>query len=82
MQFSKSSSRAHRLYTSGFDKGVVTHVRSFKEYVDDLEIFVAREVAQKITTMRSPAADEKFIYVANSMAGACRDDARIRCYTF
>lgn len=55
---------------------MVTHVRSFKEYVDDLEIFVAREVAQKIAATKSPeisapAAEERFIYVANSMAGGC-----------
>ena len=61
-------------------------MRSFKEYVDDLELFVAREVAQKITATKSlgtaaPAADERFVYVANSMAGAYQDDARIRCST-
>ena len=58
---------------TGFDKGVVTHVRSFNEYVDDLEGFVSKEVAPRVRATRvqgntSPQSD-KIVYVANSVAG-------------
>ena len=58
---------------TGFDKGVVTHVRSFNEYVDDLERFVSKEVAPRVRATRvqgntSPQSD-KIVYVANSVAG-------------
>ena len=58
----------------GYDKGVVTHVRSFKEYVDDLEHFVKKEAAPRARAEAVASADsfakvDKFIYVANSMAG-------------
>ena len=58
---------------TGFDKGVVTHVRSFNEYVDDLESFVSKEVAPRVRATRlqgdkSPQSD-KIIYLANSVAG-------------
>ena len=58
----------------GYDKGVVTHVRSFKEYVDDLEHFVTKEAAPRARAEAVASADsfakvDKFIYVANSMAG-------------
>lgn len=58
----------------GYDKGVVTHVSSFQEYVDDLEQFVKKEVtprarAEKLSGDESLITDDKFVYVANSMAG-------------
>ena len=61
----------------GYDKGVVTHVRSFKEYVDDLEHFVTKEAAPRaraemVASVDSFAKVDKFIYVANSMAGMGR----------
>ena len=51
----------------------MTHVRSFNEYVDDLEGFVKKEVAPRVRAKRgqgdtSPQSD-KLVYVANSVAG-------------
>jgi alpha-beta hydrolase superfamily lysophospholipase len=51
----------------------VTHVRSFNEYVDDLERFVSKEVAPRVRATRAqgdttPKSD-KIVYVANSVAG-------------
>lgn len=51
----------------------MTHVRSFNEYVDDLEGFVLKEVAPRVRAARvhgdlSPSSD-KIVYVANSVAG-------------
>ena len=48
-------------------------MRSFNEYVDDLEGFVSKEVAPRVRATRaqgdtSPKSD-KIVYVANSVAG-------------
>ena len=62
----------------------MTHVDSFKEYVDDLEQFVTKEVSPRVKASRlteehssgehssadSSSANDSFVYVANSMAGA------------
>ena len=55
---------------TGFDKGVMTHVSSFKEYVDDLETFVTKEAAPRSRAVKAEG-NGNFIYVANSMAGRC-----------
>jgi Serine aminopeptidase, S33 len=34
---------------TGYDKGLVTHVKSFSEYVDDLDIFMTKQVMPKVS---------------------------------
>jgi alpha-beta hydrolase superfamily lysophospholipase len=48
----------------------MTHVSSFKEYVDDLETFVTKEAAPRSRAVKAEG-NGNFIYVANSMAGRC-----------
>jgi hypothetical protein len=61
----------HRpIVPTGFDKGVMTHVDSFKEYVDDLETFVTKEVVPRSRSVKVEG-NGHLIYVANSMAGKC-----------
>ena len=65
---------------TGFDKGLVTHVMSFTEYVDDLDLFLTKQVLPKVRSMGgsdSCAKDEaakgtckerEYIFVGNSMS--------------
>jgi alpha-beta hydrolase superfamily lysophospholipase len=48
----------------------MTHVDSFKEYVDDLETFVTKEVVPRSRSVKVEG-NGHLIYVANSMAGKC-----------
>jgi len=40
---------------TGYDKGLVTHVKSFSEYVDDLDIFMTKQVMPKVSRCLSLA---------------------------
>ena len=67
--------------TTGYDKGLVTHVKSFNEYVDDLDLFLNKQVLPKIRQMngdvgtctkedaaKDTCKERELIYVGNSMA--------------
>jgi len=60
---------------TGDDKGVVTHVDNFSEYVDDLQCFITKEVKMKVESEKINNENEnekknevEYVYLANSMA--------------